>query len=82
MATPMGSADQHTVGAAGGGPGLPVVGYAGIIVLTTWRALRQQPLIRPDALTLTAFGALAGLVVTGTALTLRADRHADAHPRA
>ncbi|WP_238547282.1 hypothetical protein [Actinoplanes friuliensis] len=124
VATPMGSANQHTVGAADGGPGLPVVGwstvggdlrvghfiglhalqvlpllawgltrfagrlserarvrllllagagYAGITVLTTWQALREQPLIRPDVVTLTAFGVLAGLVLAGVAITLRAE---------
>jgi hypothetical protein len=121
----MGSANQHTVGAPDGGPGLPVVGwstvggdlrvrhfiglhalqvlpllawvltrfagrlsertrvrllllagagYAGITGITTGQALREQPLIRPDAVTLTAFGVLAVLVLAGAALTLRADR--------
>ncbi|WP_433728787.1 hypothetical protein ACQP2Y_15795 [Actinoplanes sp. CA-051413] len=125
VATPMGGANQHTVGAPDGGPGLPVVGwstvggdlrvghfiglhalqvlpllawamirfaprlperakvrllllagggYAGITLLTTWQALREQPLIRPDGLTLTALAALAGSVLVGVLLTLRADR--------
>jgi hypothetical protein len=36
------------------------VGYLGLTLLVTWQALRAQPLLRPDALTL---GALALLVV-------------------
>jgi uncharacterized membrane protein YqjE len=36
------------------------LGYLGLTVLITWQALRAQPLLRPDALTL---GALALLVV-------------------
>ena len=127
VATPMGRADQHTVGASDGGPGLPVVGwstvggdlrvghfiglhalqvlpllawaltrfaprlsedarvkllflagagYAGITVLTTWQAMREQPLIRPDGLTLAGLAALAGSVLLGVLLTLRADRRA------
>jgi hypothetical protein len=38
--------------------------YAGLTVLLTWQALRGQPLLRPDELTLTA----AGLLAVGTAL--------------
>jgi hypothetical protein len=42
--------------------------YLALVGLTTWQALRAQPLIRPDALTLTA----AGVVVVATALAVRA----------
>ncbi|TQM80126.1 hypothetical protein FHX81_2449 [Saccharothrix saharensis] len=47
-------------------PGLTwglTIGYAGLMALVTWQALRGQPLLRPDLLT--ALGALA--VVTWTA---------------
>lgn len=46
------------------------LGYLGLVALLTWQALRGQPLLAPDALTL---GALAGLVVAmlvATALIL------------
>ncbi|WP_115944132.1 hypothetical protein [Amycolatopsis thermalba] len=39
-------------------------GYAGVVALVTWQALRGQPLIRPDAWTSLA---LAGLVLGGAA---------------
>ncbi|GAA3092683.1 hypothetical protein [Streptosporangium carneum] len=39
------------------------LGYAGLVVLLTWQARRGQPLIYPDALTLTALGVLLGAVV-------------------
>ncbi|GAA1616124.1 hypothetical protein [Actinoplanes couchii] len=45
-------------------------GYAGLTVLTTWQALRGQPLFEPDGLTL---GVLAGLilaVLAGAALSV------------
>ncbi|MGM1059913.1 hypothetical protein [Saccharothrix sp. Mg75] len=41
------------------------IGYAGLMVLVTWQALRGQPLLRPDAATLA--GTLAVLVWTGAA---------------
>jgi hypothetical protein len=37
-------------------------GYTGLLALVTWQALRGQPLIHPDALTLTALA----VVVVGT----------------
>jgi hypothetical protein len=42
--------------------------YGVLIVLLTWQALRAQPLLRPDSLTLAAWAALA--VATATAATL------------
>lgn len=52
-------------------------GYAGVTVLTTWQALRGQSLIHPDALTLAAFGILAGVVLGGAGLIVRNDRRED-----
>ena len=49
-------------------------GYAGLTALLTWQALRGQPLIHPDGLTLSAFGILAGIVLGGAALIVRSDR--------
>jgi hypothetical protein len=40
--------------------------YAGIVVLVTWQALRGQPLLAPDAVTLAALGAV--VLATGVAL--------------
>lgn len=40
-------------------------GYLGLVALVTWQALRDQPLLQPDALTL---GALAGLLAATLAL--------------
>jgi hypothetical protein len=45
--------------------GIGAGGYLGLVALVTWQALRDQPLLQPDALTL---GALAGLVVGTLAL--------------
>lgn len=42
--------------------------YTGLLVLVTWQALRGQPLVAPDALTLGAFAALA--LATTLAATL------------
>ncbi|MFJ8846234.1 hypothetical protein ACIRFF_25425 [Streptomyces cyaneofuscatus] len=47
------------------------VGYAGLVALTTWQALRGQPLIRPDAATLIAAGALLAAVAAGVGAALR-----------
>ena len=43
--------------------------YGGLIGLLTWQALRGQPLVAPDALTLAALGGLLGLTLAaGTAV--------------
>jgi hypothetical protein len=42
--------------------------YAILVVMLTWQALRAQPLLQPDALTLTAWSALA--LATATAATV------------
>ncbi|WP_176734670.1 hypothetical protein [Streptomyces sp. EN23] len=43
-----------------------VGGYAALVALITWQALRGQPLIHPDAITLTAAGAILAAVAYGT----------------
>jgi len=55
---------------------LGAAGHLGLVVLVTWQALRDQPLLAPDALTLAALGglvagaaALAGLVLAHARLT-------------
>ncbi|MFJ2029404.1 hypothetical protein [Streptosporangium sp. NPDC087985] len=53
---------------AGGG------GYAGLVALVTWQALRGQPLLRPDALTLAAAGLLLAAVAAAALPALAALR--------
>ncbi|WP_412745667.1 hypothetical protein [Krasilnikovia sp. MM14-A1004] len=48
--------------------------YGGLTVLLTWQALRGQPLLRPDALTLAAIGALAASTVGAMVAVLRRNR--------
>jgi hypothetical protein len=45
--------------------------YAVLVMLLTWQALRSQPLLQPDALTLGAFAALAVATAGGVGLALR-----------
>lgn len=45
--------------------------YAGALALVTWQALRGQPLIAPDGLTLTALGGLVIATALGTVRALR-----------
>ena len=52
---------------------LGALAHLGLVVLVTWQALRDQPLLQPDALTL---GALAGLVVGAAALAAAIVAHA------
>jgi hypothetical protein len=46
--------------------------YGVLVTLLTWQALRAQPLLSPDALTLTAWAALALLTAGSTTAVLRA----------
>jgi hypothetical protein len=54
--------------------------YLGLSVLVTWQALRAQPLLHPDALTLTALAGL--LILTVAALALVHARSPSAPPTA
>ncbi|MBU2662804.1 hypothetical protein KOI35_04715 [Actinoplanes bogorensis] len=47
------------------------LGYAGLTVLLTWQALRGQPLLKPDAVTVMAAVALAVVVAASALLVLR-----------
>ena len=42
-------------------------GYLGVTLLVTWQALRAQPIVQPDALTLGVFAAIVALVVLSAA---------------
>ncbi|MEU5373816.1 hypothetical protein ABZ362_33455 [Streptomyces sp. NPDC005951] len=55
-----------------------VGGYAALVALITWQALRGQPLIHPDVVTLAAAGAIVAAVAYGVRRALRAT--APAHP--
>ena len=46
-------------------------GYLGVTLLVTWQALRAQPLIQPDALTLGVFGAIVAVVVLSAIIIRR-----------
>ena len=50
------------------------LGYLGFVALTTWQALRGQPLLAPDQLTLVALTALVAAVAAAT-LTVVARAH-------
>jgi hypothetical protein len=45
--------------------------YGVLVVLLTWQALRAQPLLRPDIVTLAAWAGLLAATAAGTALVLR-----------
>ncbi len=47
------------------------LGYLGLILLLTWQALRGQPLLSPDGLTLATLGALAVAVTVTSVVVLR-----------
>lgn len=46
-------------------------GYLGLVLLLAWQALRAQPLLAPDGLTLAGLAGLAAAVAIGAAATLR-----------
>ncbi|WP_405549852.1 hypothetical protein OG215_30015 [Streptomyces globisporus] len=48
-----------------------VCGYAALVALITWQALRGQPLIHPDGVTLAAAGTILAAVAYGTWRVLR-----------
>ena len=52
------------------------VAYGIFAVLLTWQALRGQPLLQPDALTLAAWAALAATTAAATAVVLTRRRPA------
>ena len=47
------------------------LGFLGLLALVTWQALRGQPLIAPDGLTLAALAALLVGVALGVVIVLR-----------
>jgi len=52
--------------------GVAAAGYAGLVGLLTWQALRGQPLIHPDLVTLAGFAGLLGSVALAARLVVRA----------
>ena len=56
-------------------------GYGGLLLLTTWQALRGQALLSPDALTLAVAAALLLAVAAGTAVVLVSGRRSAAVER-
>ena len=52
------------------------VAYGALTALLTWQALRGQPLLRPDTLTLTAWAVLAAATAIGTVLVVNRRRPA------
>jgi hypothetical protein len=52
-------------------------GYGVLTKLLTWQALRGQPLLRPDALSLAALGTLVVAVATAAVLVIARDRRTE-----
>jgi FtsH-binding integral membrane protein len=48
--------------------------YLGLTLLVTWQALRAQPIIAPDLMTMSVFAALLGLAALGAWLIASARR--------
>jgi hypothetical protein len=49
-------------------------GYTGLVLLATWQALRGQPVIHPDALTLTGLGVVIAATAAGLGSIVMAGR--------
>jgi hypothetical protein len=47
------------------------LGYLGLVALLTWQALRGQSIVTPDALTITAFAGLLGVILLAMGAILR-----------
>jgi hypothetical protein len=56
-------------------------GWVGLAVILTWQALRAQPLLAPDALTLAALGGLVGAVALAMGAVVVHGRSGQAQPR-
>lgn len=56
------------------------IAYGASTMLLTWQALRGQPLLRPDGLTLAALGALMAATVAATAMTVARRRRVELAP--
>ncbi len=61
--------------------GIATAGYAGLLALLTWQALRGQSVVHPDMLTAACFAVLVAGVLAGTAVALRRAR-TDGTPQA
>lgn len=57
-------------------------GWTGLVALLTWQALRAQPLVAPDALTLAVLGALVLVTVVAVVAVLRLGRTGAGAPTA
>ena len=55
-------------------------GYTGLVLLATWQALRGQPLIHPDAITLACLGAVMGATALGVWAVVAAGRRRSVSP--
>ncbi|MBW0104170.1 hypothetical protein [Pseudonocardia sp. KRD291] len=51
--------------------GIGTAAYAAVVALTTWQALRGQPLVAPDAVTVSALAVIVVAAAVGVALVLR-----------
>ncbi|WP_280481229.1 hypothetical protein [Nocardia cyriacigeorgica] len=60
--------------------GVLAVGYAGLFGLTFWQAMRAQPLLHPDTLTVAAFVVLVAVVAGLGVLVYRRARAAGSRP--
>ncbi|SFQ22125.1 hypothetical protein SAMN05421810_105229 [Amycolatopsis arida] len=60
---------------------IAAIGYTGLVALVTWQALRGQPVVAPDTLTLGATAALVAGVVLAAVLAVRRPTRIEFTPR-